>query len=368
MEKMLLMDKYPKRKLYLVGKGWLCMERVASDEERIRRAEEIYYKRRAQGVRVASTSVNVGETRKVSLGKKMMIQILVCVIIYIILQIFYGYSNMFSENVKNEMKAILNYDVNFQELYNQFVEYFNKNFNIINNINSVKQAENSETVNSEENVEKSESISENASGEANASDNANDVNNEGQINNEEAQSINYENEASETSQNSVGSETNDIAPSTGNDGTQKAKLDSENKVQMEQDAEYIKQNCNLIQPIKGIITSNFGSREETEIVSAFHQGIDIAANIGTPICAAMEGTVVAASYAGDYGNHIKIQNGEVLTVYAHCSELEVNVGDYVNQNQEIGKVGATGKVTGPHLHFEIRRDGRYVNPELILSF
>ena len=77
---------------------------------------------------------------------------------------------------------------------------------------------------------------------------------------------------------------------------------------------------------------------------------------------------MASSYAGDYGNHIKIQNGEVLTVYAHCSELNVKVGDYVTQGQQIGKVGATGKVTGPHLHFEFRRSGRYVDPQLIMNF
>ena len=82
----------------------------------------------------------------------------------------------------------------------------------------------------------------------------------------------------------------------------------------------------------------------------------------------MEGTVVAASYAGDYGNHIKVQNGEVLTVYAHCSELNVCVGDYVAKGQEIGKVGSTGKVTGPHLHFEIRRENRYIDPSMILNF
>ena len=133
-------------------------------------------------------------------------------------------------------------------------------------------------------------------------------------------------------------------------------------------AEYVKQNCSLIIPVQGYITSGFGNREATEIISSFHQGVDIGAVTGTKICASMEGTVVAASWAGDYGNHIKIQNGNVLTVYAHCSEINVNVGDYINQGQEIGKVGATGKVTGPHLHFEIRKDNRYVDPTLILNF
>lgn len=137
---------------------------------------------------------------------------------------------------------------------------------------------------------------------------------------------------------------------------------------MELDAEYIKQNANITIPVQGYITSGFGDREPTEIISAFHQGVDIGAVTGTPVYAAMEGTVVASAYAGDYGNHIKIQNGEILTVYAHCSELEVNVGDYISQGQEIAKVGATGKVTGPHLHFEIRRDNRYVDPTLILQF
>lgn len=160
----------------------------------------------------------------------------------------------------------------------------------------------------------------------------------------------------------------DEAVSSENDGTIQAKIDNQNKTQMEQDAEFIKQNYSLIKPVEGKITSGFGEREETEIISAFHQGIDIGASSGTAIHAAMEGTVVAASYAGDYGNHIKIQNGEVLNVYAHCSEIDVKVGDYVVQGQEIGKVGATGKVTGPHLHFEFRRDGRYVNPEMIMSF
>ena len=117
----------------------------------------------------------------------------------------------------------------------------------------------------------------------------------------------------------------------------------ETKTQMEQDAEYIKQNYNLIMPVNGSITSGYGDREPTDIISAFHQGIDISAIQGTPINAAMEGSVISAAYAGDYGNCIKIQNGEIITVYAHCSEINVNVGDYIAQNQVIGKVGATRK-------------------------
>lgn len=107
------------------------MERIISPEERIRRAEEIYYRRKAQGVRVSTTTVNVGKKNKVSLGKKMIAQIIVCILIYTAFYMIKGYNNVFSENVINNTKNILNYDINFQNLYNQFMEYFNNNFNNI---------------------------------------------------------------------------------------------------------------------------------------------------------------------------------------------------------------------------------------------
>ena len=69
-----------------------------------------------------------------------------------------------------------------------------------------------------------------------------------------------------------------------------------------------------------------------------------------------------------YGNHVEIKNGDVSTVYAHCSKIYVSEGDKIIQGQQIAEVGATGNVTGPHLHFEIKRDDRYVNPDLILEF
>ena len=68
------------------------------------------------------------------------------------------------------------------------------------------------------------------------------------------------------------------------------------------------------------------------------------------------------------GNHLKITNGEVSTVYAHCNSIYVKEGDKVVQGQHIAEVGETGNVTGPHLHFEIKRNGQYVNPDLIVQF
>ena len=65
---------------------------------------------------------------------------------------------------------------------------------------------------------------------------------------------------------------------------------------------------------------------------------------------------------------MRIQNGDIITLYAHCNKIYVKEGDKVNQGQEIAEVGATGNVTGPHLHFEIRRGGEFVDPSEVLDF
>ena len=310
------------------------MERIVSPEERLRRAEEIYYRRRNQGVRVSTATVNVGSKNKTTIGKKMVIQILVCVIIYSTFWLIKGYNNVFSNTFINHTKAVLSYDINFPKVYNETVEYLNNNLNSI-----IKKEESSEGEEQAENKEKN--VVENQENE----EQKNDVSDENQVVQED--NSKEENIANEVVQDENEQEDNNQNSSTSNenDGTIKAQSDAENISQMNEDAEYIKNNFNIIKPIQGSITSGFGNREQTDIISAFHQGIDIKGNQGTPINAAMDGTVVASSFAGDYGNHIKIQNGEILTVYAHCSELEVKVGDTVKQGQEIGKVGATGKVT-----------------------
>ena len=68
------------------------------------------------------------------------------------------------------------------------------------------------------------------------------------------------------------------------------------------------------------------------------------------------------------GNHLRIVQGEITTLYAHCSKINVKEGDIIKQGDKIAEVGSTGKATGPHLHFEIRRDNRYINPDAILAF
>lgn len=101
-----------------------------------------------------------------------------------------------------------------------------------------------------------------------------------------------------------------------------------------------------------------------------HKGIDIAAPYATPIYAAASGTVVdtGTGWNGGYGNCIIIENDDGnVTVYAHQSELSAEYGDYVEKGQLIGYVGSTGDSTGNHLHFEVRKDGKYYNPELYIS-
>lgn len=70
----------------------------------------------------------------------------------------------------------------------------------------------------------------------------------------------------------------------------------------------------------------------------------------------------------DIGKHLEITNGEISTLYAHCSEILVKEGDKIKQGDEIAKVGDTGNSTGPHLHFEIMRQERVIDPETILGF
>ena len=140
------------------------------------------------------------------------------------------------------------------------------------------------------------------------------------------------------------------------------------KTQEEKDIEYIKNKTNFILPVEGKISSTFGWRNPTtSTVPKYHTGLDIATNTGTIIKSATDGKVVLASSEGGYGKHYKIQIDDIILIYAHCSKLYLNEGDEVVQGQEIAEVGSTGNSTGPHLHFEIRREERLIDPQLILN-
>lgn len=116
------------------------------------------------------------------------------------------------------------------------------------------------------------------------------------------------------------------------------------------------------------ITSKFSSRRVHPILgySRAHKGVDFGAATGTPVRAAGDGVVVKAGRWGQYGNYIMVKhNNEYSTAYAHLSRIQVKAGQKVSQRQVIGNVGSTGSSTGPHLHYEVIRNGVHVNPQSV---
>ena len=308
------------------------MERTLTPEEKIKRAEEIYARRRSGHTRNKVATVNVSEEKNYGLLKKMILQILICLLIYFLYYLIQNSNYVFSEDVINKTKEILSYDIDLQGMYTQFVNGFN-NWSA----GIVDTSEQTNTIDT--NV----------------------------INQNVIQDSNVINTQNTLSQNAIGgAELQNVVMEN-----IQVSADENNEKQEEPltDDEYIKSNFSFIKPVEGIVSSEFGLRDVANpVVSKNHTGIDIAANTGTKIVAAMEGTVTVSSTTGDYGYHIKITNGDVSTLYAHCSKLYVKEGDVVTQGQEIAEVGSTGKSTGPHLHFEIMRGQTYINPRNILEF
>lgn len=274
------------------------MERTATVEERIRRAEQIYARR--QGLESKEITINRNknkqEKKDIKLLKKMIIQIIICILIAVPIYVIQNHSYPFSDDCINKIKEILSYDTNFVELYN------NGKNKIRDIYKSIFKTE--ETKNQEPNQEQKTSE-----------------------NQEQTQ------EQNENVQNGIG-------------GATEEKTENAELSQTEQDILKTKETTTFVKPIEGTITSKFGQRDTaTGKVPKHHTGTDIAANIGTKIKAATEGEVVLASEEGDYGKHLKIQIGEVSIIYAHCNNLYVKQGDKVTQGQEIAEVGTTGNST-----------------------
>lgn len=281
------------------------MERTMTVEERIRRAEEIYAKRRGEVKNIEAVNVN-REKKDIKLLKKMIIQLLICVTIYFVIYIVQQNKYVFSEDFINKTKDIISYDMDFGKIYN----------NITNSLNGI--------------IKKEDNIQE---------ENTNET------------------------QNGIGGAEENVVQEV-EDNTEK----KEEISQTDQDVINVKNTTTFIKPIEGIISSKYGIRETaTGTVPKNHTGTDIASTTGTKIKSATDGEVVLSSEEGDYGKHLKIQIGEVSIIYAHCNALYVKQGDIVKQGQEIAEVGSTGNSTGPHLHFEIRYQERTVDPQLILE-
>lgn len=118
-------------------------------------------------------------------------------------------------------------------------------------------------------------------------------------------------------------------------------------------------------PTTGRFTSGFGMRSDPFTgVRRFHNGIDLASSIGTPIRAAASGTVIhVESQVGNYGRFVIVRHpGGFQTLYAHLETFNVRVGNYVQRGQMVGRMGNTGRSTGPHLHFSVIHNGTFVDP------
>jgi murein DD-endopeptidase MepM/ murein hydrolase activator NlpD len=116
------------------------------------------------------------------------------------------------------------------------------------------------------------------------------------------------------------------------------------------------------------VTSPFGVRPDPFLgTPAMHTGIDLGGHVGEPVHATAAGTISIAGRDGGYGNLVEINHGNGLsTRYGHLSEIDVKVGQKVRTGQVIGKIGSTGRSTGPHLHYETRVNGQAVNPQKFL--
>ena len=124
-----------------------------------------------------------------------------------------------------------------------------------------------------------------------------------------------------------------------------------------------------IWPAHGWLTGTFGGRSDPfSGEPAFHQGLDISTEKGQPVFATADGVVETASYTGDYGNLIVIKHGfGLVTRYGHLSRYNVKPGARVKRGDVIGFVGATGRATGAHVHYEILANGQLINPLQLLT-
>jgi murein DD-endopeptidase MepM/ murein hydrolase activator NlpD len=127
---------------------------------------------------------------------------------------------------------------------------------------------------------------------------------------------------------------------------------------------------NVIVPVKGIITSRFGTRTHPLFnKELFHSGVDIDAPIGTEVQAVLDGEVVKIENNETYGRFVKVAHSdELYSVYAHLNETSVKIGRKIRRGETVGKLGNTGKTSGAHLHFELWRRDKVVDPMKYLNF
>lgn len=322
------------------------MERAMSVEERIRRAEDIYNRRNGVYTKTSTINSKTKNASKKRTAKRLLMQIFVCLSIYVI---FYAVTNreyIFSEEFRNSVNTFFTETINTPEMYSKVRKFV---------LNFFEDGENNEEVVNEQSQD-AQSQGENKEEKNEQEKNTKDENIGG---------------AEESTEVGTGENTEkkEVLTEKNSESTSHKKNEElSEQQQMEKEAKEIKKKISFIAPIKGRISSTFGWRNPTtSTVPKYHTGVDIATVEGTKIKSATDGKVIMASSAGDYGNHYQIQIQDVIIIYAHCKKLYLKEGDSVKQGQEIAEVGSTGNSTGPHLHFEVRRNGKKIDPQLIVD-
>lgn len=276
------------------------MERLLNDEEKIRRAEEIYSRRNNRNISIVERNTYA---KKKYIGSKIGFQILILLNMALALFCLQNKEYIFKEEF---LQKLMSYEKKLNYKINSLINYKNEKEEIINSNEITNNKEN------EVEIEKVEQVKQ------------------------------------------------ELVPNT--------EIVS-SMSQMDIDIENLKKSYIFLKPVEGVVSSNFGARESKyQNVNGYHTGVDIAAETGTKIKSSFNGIVSLVSNQGDYGKHVKVRCNNVTTLYAHCSKILVKEGDFVSEGQEIAEVGSTGNSTGPHLHFEIRVDDRFIDPEKIISF
>lgn len=270
------------------------------------------------------------------------IQLMASLLIYLLIACTNGNYNVgIFNNVIEKVKYAMTYNMDVESTYSRVIECINNNFTyklFESEENSIYEIPQENTITDESGISTSEPMNEEV---ANEQEIIEEQNNENTI-----------------------TEVTEIKAEGG------AEEDTSSYSQMEIDANEINSKYVFIKPLEGQVSSRFGIRNPTSPnVPKYHTGIDVATAVGTEIKASIAGEVKLVSSVGDYGKHVKIlTDDDIITLYAHCSEINVKEGDIVYQGQIIALSGNTGNSTGPHLHFEIQKSGRVVNPEYILEF
>lgn len=284
----------------------MILERILNDSEKIRRAEEIYYRRNNRNVNLSQGDFRKNKTY---LGSKIILEMLILVLIAVTVFAVKNRNYIFSQEFLN---SCAKYNVNVTKKLDSIFLYFT---------------------------------------DGQTSDQVFVTNQQAENNNIQTEQVN-----------------NIEVPPTQELQTQEPPIEQQPQAVV-MDSNSLKSLYSFVKPVEGIVSSGFGAREsEYQNVTGEHKGIDIAAASGTKIKSAISGIVTQVSSEGDYGNHIRITKNNVTTLYAHCQDMYVSEGQEIVEGQEIASVGSTGNSTGPHLHFEIRINDNPINPAEVIQF